>query len=121
MSEREKIIETMVSALAKDDKNWAGWKNTSSGILAALDAAGYDIVKREPDEAMLRAARSAKMTDSVPVMDWIGTANKGECESLGIPWPEHPHDRAGVIDDDVCDLVSSATWRAMIAAQEQKP
>ena len=52
MSEREKIIETMVSALTTDDKNWAGWKNTSSGILAALDAAGYAIVPREPDEAI---------------------------------------------------------------------
>ena len=52
MSEREKIIETMVSALTTDDKNWSGWKNTSSGILAALDAAGYAIVPREPDEAL---------------------------------------------------------------------
>jgi hypothetical protein len=52
MSEREKIIETIVSALTKDDTNWAGWKTTSSGILAALDAAGYAIVKREPDEAL---------------------------------------------------------------------
>ena len=48
-----------VSALTKDDKNWAGWKNTSSGILAALDAAGYAIVRREPDEAMIDAAFGA--------------------------------------------------------------
>ncbi len=76
----------------------------------------WKLVPVEPDDAMLRDARSARMPDTVPVRDWIGTANEGECASLGITWPEHPHDRAGVIHDDVCDLVLSAAYRAMLSA-----
>jgi hypothetical protein len=81
----------------------------------------WKLVPVEPIEAMLRDARSARMPDTVPVRDWIGTANEGECASLGITWPEHPHDRAGVVHDDVCDLVLSAAYRAMLSASPPPP
>ena len=71
MSEREKIIETMISAMAssqaKDDEGTfeplldqinlsenalrTVLRAAATDAIAALDAAGYAIVKREPDEA----------------------------------------------------------------------
>jgi hypothetical protein len=60
-------------------------------IIATLKAAGYAIVRREPDEAMLEAGSTARCY-----------REDGE-------------------RDDLTDNNSEATWRAMIAAQEQKP
>ena len=65
MSEREAIIETMARANYEED-NGLAWPPVTTPIaaayradaliaLAALESAGYVIVKREPDEAMIAA------------------------------------------------------------------
>ena len=110
MSEREKIIETMISAMAssqaKDDEGTfeplldqinlsenamrTVLRAAATDAIAALDAAGYAIVPREPTEAMLEAGSTARCYR----------------EDGG---------RDGLTDDNTV-----ATWRAMIAAQEQK-
>ena len=62
MSEREKIIETMARAMCCDPQNCEAPKcgcavpsENARYVIAALDAAGYAIVRREPDEAMIAA------------------------------------------------------------------
>ena len=68
MSQRKAIIETMARAMAgnvteqqmKYNPIKAGIaRGDAKNVLAALESAGYVIVKREPDDAMLDAADAA--------------------------------------------------------------
>lgn len=99
MSERDEILDAISRGLLTKQMrailNAAGLEleegqdalaaKFAGQVAAALESAGYVIVRREPDEAMIEAGCNAR------------EANE-------------PRDKN-----------TTATWRAMIAAQEQKP
>ena len=85
MSEREHVANLIAEAIYNLDDDAPDCEDMAGAAIAALESAGYVIVRREPDEAMIEAGCNAR------------EANE-------------PRDKN-----------TTATWRAMIAAQEQKP
>lgn len=92
MAER-KIVEVMAGAMATRDDSPSvyAYKHYARDALAALEAAGFVVVPKEPTEAMLVAARGSR-----------------------------PYVEDGGNDDEYCDRNSELTYAAMLLAASKE-
>jgi hypothetical protein len=117
MSDIRHLIGETIFNIEDDDPDC---EEVADTILAALDAAGYAVVKKEPTEAMLEAAAKSKMPDGEPVSDWIVAGSREDYEAVGISWPEHPYDRWHTLHCELNELLFSTAYCAMLAASQLK-
>jgi hypothetical protein len=66
-------------------------------------------------EAGARAVGTVKLA-GVDLHEWLMPCSKGDCEALGIIWPEHPHDRHREISDCQIELFTERWTEAALRA-----
>lgn len=70
----------------------------------------------EQVEAAKAAVLEARLPDGLPLSEWLCTPDQQGCPSLGITWPEHPHDRHVIVGDDFLNIVADTVARAVLTA-----
>ena len=90
--------------------------------LAALPAP--HVPKQEPAaldrqtmvRALVEALAKGKMPDGSDMDEYIEPVNQADCAALGIPWPEHPHDRGVFIRECQREIMAGVLADAVLAA-----
>ena len=72
--------------------------------------------------ALAKALKDGKLYGTVTMGEYIEPIEKIDLSDWGIPWPEHPYDRAAFIREAQIEIMAGVLADAAIAAmQETKP